>query len=184
MTTLQGRVWKIDHDVAATDLFPARYDKLGMSRDWAACATHLLEDVAPGLVDRMAAGDVLVVDGQLGAGHAHYFGAAVNSCRHLGLAAVVARSINGMFFRSASDLGLTTWALPELVSAVGPADEITVDLAAGTAIDHTRGTEITFSPVPTLMLDVFAAGGTARWAMNRPDVRDRARRHAERRVES
>lgn len=175
---MQGRAWKIDRDVAATDIMPARYDKLGMKRNWAECARHLLEDINSDFAAGVRPGDFLIVDGNLGSGHAHYFGAAVMSCREVQLSSVLARSINGMFFRSATDLGLKTWAFPNLVSAVSDGDELLLDLVSGEATNATRGTTTTLAPIPPLIIDVFEAGGTTNWAMTRPDVRERAAAYA------
>jgi len=175
---MQGRAWKIDRDVAATDIMPARYDKLGMKRNWVECAQHLLEDINSDFAAGVRPGDFLIVDGNLGSGHAHYFGAAVMSCREVQLSGVLARSINGMFFRSATDLGLKTWAFPNLMSAVNDGDQLLLDLASGEATNATTGSVTTLTPIPPLILDVFAAGGTTNWAMTRPDVRERAATYA------
>lgn len=175
---MKGRVWKIDRDVAATDIMPARYDKLGMKRNWPECAQYLLADISPDFAAGVRPGDFLIVDGNLGSGHAHYFGAAVMSCREVQLSGVLARSINGMFFRSATDLGLKTWAFPDLMSAVSDGDELLLDLASGEATNATRGATTTLTPIPPLIIDVFACGGTTNWAMNRPDVRERAAAYA------
>ena len=61
-------------------LIPARYDKIGMKRDWAGCARHSLEDAEPRFASSVRPGDMLVAGDNFGSGHAHYFGAVINAC--------------------------------------------------------------------------------------------------------
>ncbi|WP_294570016.1 hypothetical protein [uncultured Arthrobacter sp.] len=165
--------------MTATDLFPARFDKLGMKRNWAECAEHLLEDAYPQFAADVAPGDFLVVDGTVGSGHAHYFGAAVMSCREVGLSAVLATNVNGMFFRSATDLGLKVWTFPELMPLVESGHQLELDLDAALASNMTTGVTARLTPVPELIQEIFSAGGTTAWAKSRPEVLARTRAHRE-----
>jgi 3-isopropylmalate/(R)-2-methylmalate dehydratase small subunit len=164
---IAGRVWKLGDDVGATDLIPARYDKIGMKRDWAECAHHLLEDLEPSFASGVRRGDIIVAGTNFGSGHAHYFGAVINACKHVGLGAAFATSINGMFFRAATDLGLMTWTYPELADEVSTGDEIDVDLREGRFENRTRNTCRLLTPPHPLILAIFDAGGSTNWAIQR-----------------
>ncbi|WP_406462398.1 hypothetical protein OH768_44480 [Streptomyces sp. NBC_01622] len=162
---IHGNVWKLGDGIGATDLVPARYDKIGMRRDWAQCASHLLEDVEPDFASSVRKGDVLVAGSNFGSGHAHYFGAAINACLTAGVGAAFAQSINGMFFRAATDLGLVSWTYGELAEAVQTGDEIRIDLDTGEFRNETTGRELRLTPPPELIRSIFRAGGSTPWAV-------------------
>ncbi len=166
---LEGRVWKFDRDIAATDLLPGRYDKLGMRREWDLCAQHLLEDVDSSVAGRLRKGDLLMVGGTLGLGHCHYYGPSIMACRSAGIGGILARDINEMFFRAATDLGLPTWRYPELVDQLATGEELTVDLAEGSAREA-AGKHYALAPVPALILDIFNAGSSTNWALGRAGI--------------
>jgi len=164
---LAGNVWKFGDDVSATDLFPARYDKLGMKRDWDACALHILEDLDPGFASSVRPGDIVVAGRNFGSGHAHYFGAAINGLRATGLGAAFASSINGLFFRAATDLGLISWTFPDLPEMVETGDEVQIDLETGLFQNDTQGVGAQLEPPPRLIAEIFRAGGTTSWAVQK-----------------
>lgn len=164
---IDGRVWRLGDGVGATDLIPARYDKIGMKRDWAACAEHLLEDAAPGFAQRVQPGDVIVAGTDFGWGHAHYFGAVINALKHVRLGAVFASSLSGVFFRAATDLGLVTWTYGELAELTSTDDRVEVDLSTGAVHNHTTHVTRRLDPPPSLILELFEAGGSAPWALRR-----------------
>ncbi|MCZ4344160.1 hypothetical protein O4H52_21350 [Sphingomonadaceae bacterium G21617-S1] len=162
---IQGRVWKFTRDISATDLVAARHDKIGMGRDWAACAKLLLEDVDADFAGQVHPGDILIVAGTFGLGHAHYYNAGIQGLRHAGVSAVFANNLNGLFFRSSTDLGLKTWRYPDIVSLVKTGDEIRLDLSLGSFENLSTGQELEIDPVPQLIRDIFIAEGSSNWAL-------------------
>ena len=170
MMKIHGRAWRLGDDIGATDLIPARYDKIGMKRDLADCARHLLEDAEPRFASSVRPGDMLVAGDNFGSGHAHYFGAVINACLTVELGAVFASSINGMFFRAATDLGLISWTYGELADLVVTGEEIEVDLERGEFRNLTTSVERQLAPPPRLILDIFEAGGSTNWALRRAQL--------------
>ena len=164
---LTGRVWKLGDNVGATDLLPARYDKQGMSRQWQECATHILEDARPGLADQVRAGDIVVAGEGFGAGHAHYYSAAVMGCRTAGIAGFLVDGIGGLFQRACIDFGMPAWTMMGIAAFVFEGDGLTIDLATGNAENLTTGRAERFAPVAPLILDILAAGGSEPWALRR-----------------
>ena len=164
---LHGKVWKFGEGLGATDIVPARYDKQGMSRQWEECAKHLVEDVAPGVAERIAPGDILVAGRGFGTGHAHYYSAAVMGSRAAGLSGFLVDGIGGLFQRAAIDFGVPAWVLPGITALVETGDELDIDLATGEARNLSTGVARRFNPVSPLILEILAAGGSEQWALRR-----------------
>ena len=164
---LSGRVWKFGNGIGSTDLVSAKYDKQGMSRKWAECASHLLEDFDASFAAKIRPGEMLVAGDDFGAGHAHYHMTAIMSCKTAGLSGLFANSISGLFQRAAIDQGLPTWSIRGLGELVSTGDHLEVDLANGLASNLTSRGTLQFKPVPDLILDILGAGGSLNWALRR-----------------
>lgn len=162
-----GRVWKLGDGIGATDIVPARYDKQGMSKLWAECATHILEDVDPAIAASIRPGDLFVAGQSFGTGHAHYYSAAVMACRTAGIAGFLVDGISGLFQRASIDFGMPAWAFPGIAALVTQGDRLEVDLATGAARNLTTGAEARFPPVSPIIVDILAAGGSEPWALRR-----------------
>lgn len=162
-----GRIWKLGENVGATDLLPARYDKQGMSRQWDECAKHILEDARPDLAERVRPGDIVVAGAGFGAGHAHYYSAAVMGCKTAGVAAFLVDGIGGLFQRACIDFGMPAWTMKGIAGFVAEGDELRIDLATGEGANLSTGTTQRFAPVAPLILDILAAGGSEPWALRR-----------------
>ncbi|WP_033287609.1 hypothetical protein [Amycolatopsis jejuensis] len=163
----RGAVWKVGDHVSATDLVPARYDEYGMSRNWAECARHVLEDIDPSLAGRVRPGDLLLAGENLGAGHAHYYLTAIEGAAHAGFAAMFADSVGALYLRAAVDAGKPVWSIPGISSFAETGEELEVDLGAGRAVNLTRHTEREFEPVSPIVLGILEAGGSTPWAAAR-----------------
>lgn len=166
----EGSVWKVRDNVSATDLVPGRYDEEGMSGQWEECAKHVLEDMHPAMASQVQPGDILVAGAQFGAGHAHYYMTAIKGVATAGIGAMLAESVGALFLRAAVDAGQPTWSIPGIASFVTEGDRLRIDLAAGSAANLTVGTELAFSPVSPIVLDILRAGGSSRWAQARAGV--------------
>ena len=164
---LRGRVWKFRSELGATDILSAAYDKFGMGRRWDECAKHVLEYIDPEFPQKVRKGDILVAGHNLGAGHAHYYTAAIMGAYTAGLAALFGDSIGGLFQRAAIDFGVPAWPLPGISGLVESGDELEVDLTAGNATNLTTGKSAQFLPVSSVILDILSAGGSTNWALRR-----------------
>jgi len=164
---LRGQVWKFGDDLTATDLVSPAYDNLGMSRKWDECAKHLLEDIDPDFPTKIGKGDLMVAGRNLGAGHAHYYAAAIMGSHAAGIAALLSETMGGLFRRAAIDFGVPAGPIPGITSVVNTGDELEVDLAAGRAMNHSTGTGLEFEPVSPIILEILDAGGSTNWALQR-----------------
>lgn len=164
---LSGKAWVFGDGLGATDIVSAKYDKAGMSHDWAECRKHLLEDIDPAFSMSVMPGDIVIAGENLGRGHAHYYTAAVMACKEAGIAALLSEGVNALFQRGAIDQGFLTWAFPGIASFAVTGDQIEIDLLSGSAVNLTSGATRQFAPVSQLILDIVAAGGSLDWALNR-----------------
>ncbi|MEZ5740793.1 MAG: 3-isopropylmalate dehydratase [Burkholderiaceae bacterium] len=101
-----GRVWVLPADVTTDALAPGRYMSLGLD----GIAGHCLEAVLPDFAAQVRPGDLLAAGPNFGTGSSREQAAGV--LRHLGIAAVLAPSFAGLFYRNAINLGLTVLVCP------------------------------------------------------------------------
>lgn len=147
-----NRAWVFGDDVDTDQLAPGLYMKAPLGE----LAGHCLELVDPNFAKSVRPGDVLVAGRNFGMGSSRE--QAVSALRHLGIAAVIARSFAGIFYRNAFNLGLLA-----LVSADAPRirarDDIGFDGRAGRIDNRTTGEALTCERVPDHLLAMIEAGG-------------------------
>ena len=94
------RTWVYGDNVTTDSLAPGAFMKLGIAE----IARHCLESVEPSFASTVARGDFVVGLRNFGAGSSRE--QAPEALRHLGVAAVLAQSYGGIFYRNAINLGL------------------------------------------------------------------------------
>jgi 3-isopropylmalate/(R)-2-methylmalate dehydratase small subunit len=155
---LEGRIWRYDQQVRATDLVPARFDYIKLT-DWTECSTHVLEDLDPGFRSAMRRGDLIVGGRGFGAGHAHYFQQAFEGPRWLGVGGYLAESFDPIFMVSAIGAGMPCWTVPGILDFVKSGDEVRCDMAMGDIENRTADTRIQYRAVAPEVVEVLEAGG-------------------------
>jgi 3-isopropylmalate/(R)-2-methylmalate dehydratase small subunit len=120
-------------------------------------ATHCLESVRPEFASAVRPGDVVVAGPNFGIGSSRE--QAAGALVQLGVAAVIAPSFGGLFFRNAFNLGLL------LLTCAGAQD-----IEEGEALDwqvtataseviRADGTHLRADPIPDFLMDMVRAGG-------------------------
>ena len=145
------RVWRFGADVDTDALAPGAYMKGGLEL----IAPHCLESLRPEFAGRVQRGDVLVAGPNFGIGSSREQAAGV--LVHMGLAAVIAPSYSGLFFRNAFNLGLLLLTCPE-ADRLNEAEAISLDLQAPAVITF-NGRRLACDPVPDFLLAMVRAGG-------------------------
>lgn len=136
-----------------TDLLaPGFAMKLGID----GIARQCLKSVDPAFAAGVQRGDVLVGGRNFGAGSSRE--QAVSVLLHLGIAAVVAVSFAGLYYRNAFNLGLPLLVCPE-ASTVRAGDRVVVDLDAARVHNLTQGVVLTCESVPPHLLEMVREGG-------------------------
>jgi 3-isopropylmalate/(R)-2-methylmalate dehydratase small subunit len=151
LTQTAGRVWKLGADIDTDALAPGRWMKLAPPE----LAAHCLEAVRPEFAREVRAGDVIAAGPNFGVGSSREQAAAV--LRQLGVAAVLAPSFAGLFYRNAINLGL-----PVLVCAqaetLADGERIALDVQRG-VVTRADGSTLVCEPLPPFLWDIVAAGG-------------------------
>jgi 3-isopropylmalate/(R)-2-methylmalate dehydratase small subunit len=145
------RVWRVGPDVDTDALAPGAWMQHGVE----VIAQHCLESLRPGFAAGVRPGDVLVAGRNFGIGSSREQAAA--ALRHLGIAAVIAPSYSGLFFRNAFNLGLLLLTCPGC-DVLHEGERIAFDARAGT-VTRTGGQVLNADPIPRFLLEMVEAGG-------------------------
>lgn len=145
------RVWRFGPDIDTDALAPGAYMKLGIED----IAPHCLESVRPDFAREVRPGDVLVAGDGFGIGSSREQAAA--ALHHLGLAAVIAPSYSGLFFRNAFNIGLLLLTCPQ-AEALQDGERIGLDLQRLEVV-RADGQRLPCEPVPDFLLAMVRAGG-------------------------
>jgi len=127
-----------------------------MKHPIAVIASHCLESVDPSFASTVRPGDVVVAGKGFGIGSSRE--QAAEALKHLGVAAVLARSFGGIFYRNALNLGLPVLVCED-IAGISAGDLIHVDAATGVIRNSTRGTTLSAVPLPPFLLAMIADGG-------------------------
>ena len=145
------RIWRVGADVDTDQLAPGEFMTLGIDD----LARHCLESLRPEFAGGVQAGDVLVAGPNFGIGSSREQAAAVLVA--LGVAAVIAPSFGGLYFRNAFNLGLLLLTCPRAVE-LKEGEHLAFD-ARGGAIVSASGATLGCQPIPDFLLDMVDAGG-------------------------
>jgi len=83
---------------------------------------------------------------------------------HVGVKAVIVKSVNRIFYRSAVNQGLPLIVLPEVVNAYQEGDQLEVDFTAGTIM--VGNSEFSFEPLPDKLMAILEMKGLVNWILN------------------
>lgn len=149
MTT--HRVWKLGSDIDTDVLAPGHAMKHSIDK----IATFCLESVRPEFATQVQPGDVIVAGPNFGIGSSREQAAAV--LVKLGVAAVIAPSFSGLYFRNAFNVGLLLLICPD-ADGLQEAEQITLD-TQNLAVMSGAGKRLACEPIPAFLLDMVRSGG-------------------------
>ena len=119
-----------------------------------ALAAHCLEAVRPDFAASVQPGDVVVAGRNFGAGSSRE--QAAEALKHLGIAAVIALSFAGIFYRNAINLGLTAIVAPS-IAGIEDNSQCMLDVDAGTL--KVEGRNIALELIPPNLKVLLDDGG-------------------------
>ena len=144
------RAWVLGDNIDTDVITPGKYMKFGIED----IAKHCLEPVLPEFSKQVKPGDIVVAGRNFGAGSSREQAPA--ALRQLGIAALIAESFAGLFYRNALNLGL-----PALVCAqakqIRDGEELKIDYDESRIM--TRSTALEFEPIPPHLLEMVRDGG-------------------------
>ncbi|VTU13873.1 Homoaconitase small subunit [Variovorax sp. SRS16] len=159
------RVWRLGADVDTDALAPGHAMKHGID----IIAKHSLEAMRPEFARTVQPGDVIVAGPNFGIGSSREQAAAV--LVHLGVAAVIAPSYGGLYFRNAFNLGLLLLTCAEAES-LQDGDTVSLDVARP-AVRTGDGRELACERVPDFLMEMVRAGGLMKQLQQRFANKDR-----------
>ncbi len=147
-----GRAWVFGDDIDTDVLAPGRYMKKPVEE----MARHCLEAVDPDFAAGVEPGDFVVAGANFGLGSSREQAAQV--LRLLGIAAVIAKSFGGIFYRNAFNIGLPAVLCAD-AGLVRARDRLTLDAEAGALGNLTTGVTTACEPVPAHLMVLIRDGG-------------------------
>ena len=151
-----ARLWRFDETIDTDVLAPGKY----MKSPLAELAMHCLEAVRPEFAENARAGDVMLGAPNIGVGSSREQAAEV--LKHLGIAAVIAPSFAGIFYRNAINLGLPVFTIDaKLHDHPGLTDgaEITFDFDSASVMLPASDTILELEPLPDFLRVMIIDGG-------------------------
>ncbi len=147
-----GRAFVFGDNVDTDALAPGVYMKGPVET----LAKHCLEFLDPSFADSVRPGDFVVGGENFGMGSSREQAAMV--LRQLGVAAIIAKSFAGLFFRNCLNLGLAPLECPD-ASSIRADDTLSVDAIAGRITNRTQAVSYPCAPIPAHLLEMVADGG-------------------------
>jgi len=160
-----GKVWNYtDADNLNTDqMFPGHLTYKILSSDPAEILKHLFNEFDPNFAGSVEEGDILIGGENFGCGSSREHPSV--GLAHAGVKAVIVKSVNRIFFRSAINQGLPVIVHPEAVFAYRSGDFVMVDFPAGKIRvgDHTY----TFQALPKKLMEIIEKKGLVNWMVDK-----------------
>ncbi len=155
MNTLNGltehRVWHLGADIDTDVLAPGHAMKYGIE----VIAQHCLESVLPQFASQVKKGDVIVAGPNFGIGSSREQAAQV--LVQLGIAAVIAPSYSGLYFRNAFNVGLLLLTCPQ--AELLRKQELLTLYFKGIQVVLPDKSRLDCEPIPEFLLQMVQAGG-------------------------
>jgi homoaconitate hydratase family protein/3-isopropylmalate dehydratase small subunit len=150
-------VWNYkDVDNLNTDqMFAGNLTYKVLSSDPESIIPHLFAGFDKQFSANAAEGDIIIAGDNFGCGSSREHPAV--GLAHIGVKAVIVKSVNRIFFRSSVNQGLPIIVSPEVVDAYNKGEKVDIDFVAG---EITVGDKVfKFSPLPDKLMAIFQAKG-------------------------
>ena len=164
---LRGRAHKFGNDVNTDYIIPSKYKSA--TTDMKEMAKHVMENVDPEFVKKVAPGDFMVAGSNFGCGSSRETAPVV--IKAAGISAVLAKGFARIFFRNAINIGLPLLECEDAPDNIQASDTVEVDLAVGKIKNLKTGKTFTAKPYPDFMAGLIAAGGLIEYTKKRLAVK-------------
>jgi 3-isopropylmalate/(R)-2-methylmalate dehydratase small subunit len=153
-SNIAGRVWTFGDNINTDLMLPNSVNGGAATLDEQGRAVFSAN--RPGWVDEMRPGDFIVGGRSYGIGSNR---PAARSLRHLGVACLIAESINGLFFRNCVNFGLLALECPGISEGFEEMQTAEVSLADFTVRNRDTGAVFQARAVPENLLSLMQNGG-------------------------
>ena len=149
-----------DVDNLNTDLmFAGNLTYTVLSSDAPSIMPHLFVDFDASFTKNVQKGDIIIGGDNFGCGSSREHPPV--GLAHAGVKAVIVKSVNRIFYRSAVNQGLLLLVLPEVVDAYQADDHVEVDFANG--IVRLNKQEFKFAALPDKLMQIIEKKGLVNW---------------------
>jgi 3-isopropylmalate dehydratase small subunit len=162
---LAGRTWNYaDVDNLNTDqMFAGNLTYNVQSSEPEKIMPHLFKGFDDSFSDRVQAGDIIMAGANFGCGSSREHPSV--GLAFAGIKAVICKSVNRIFYRSAVNQGLPIILVPEAVEGYRQGDLVDIDFAKG--LIFINGKEYSFAPLPSKLMAIFEAKGLVNYVKNK-----------------
>lgn len=150
---VKGKAHKFGDNISTDLIAPGRFFHL--RNNLSELAKHTLEDADPEFIKKVRPGDFIVAGKNFGMGSSREHAPTI--IKLCGVGAILAKSFARIFFRNAINIGLPV--LECETDKIARGDELEIDLTKGTIKSRKKGLELTFRPLPPVMVNILHDGG-------------------------
>ncbi len=124
---------------------------------------HLFKGFDNSFSERVKPGDILMAGNNFGCGSSREHPSV--GLAYAEIKAVICKSVNRIFYRSAVNQGLPIILVPEAVDAYMQGDQVDIDFENGFV--QIKQEKYTFTPLPEKLLEIFKAKGLVNYVKNK-----------------
>ena len=161
-TIVKGSVHKYGSNVDTDVIIPARYLNIADAKELAA---HAMEDIDAGFVQKVKAGDIMVVMDNFGCGSSREHAPLV--IKENGIACVIAVTFARIFYRNAINIGLPIIECKAAAEEIADGDELEINFETGVIKNLTQGKQYQAEPMPAFIQEIMDAGGLVQSIKNK-----------------
>lgn len=156
-----NKIWNYaDIDDLNTDLmFAGKHTYKVLSSDPQTIIPFLFEDFDPNFVKNAEKNDIIIAGENFGCGSSREHPAV--GLAHIGIKAVIVKSVNRIFFRSSINQGLVVIVHKNAVNAYKKGQNIKIDIEKGKIIIQDK--TFNFSPLPEKLMEIINKKGLINW---------------------
>ena len=161
---IKGRVHKFGDNINTDDIIAAKYLVTTNKKE---LGRHCMENIAPDFSKKVKTGDIIIAGKNFGCGSSReHAPLAIKGC---GIAAVVAVSFAGIFFRNAINIGLPFLELSQVdKSRINDGDLLEIDLANGIIKNLSKNSQVyKIQPFPEFLQEIIRRGGLMNYVKNK-----------------
>lgn len=152
MTTFKGRVWKFGDNIN-TDLMMPNTVRTLLEEEQ---KKYVFESIRPGWSKQVSQGDIIIGGKNFGTGSAR---PAAKLLRQLGVVAVVAETINGLFLRNCVNYGVVPLICADVSPAFDDGDVAEIRIEDAIISNVTKGGSRPVQRLPDQLVQLALAGG-------------------------
>ena len=158
---IKGKVHKFGNDINTDDIIAAKYL---VTTDEKELGRRCMENIAGDFASIVHKGDIIVAGKNFGCGSSREH--APRALKGCGIAAVIARSFAGIFFRNSINVGLPFLQLEE-ADKIKEGDLLEIDLTGGIIKNLSAGQTYKTEPFPQFLQEIVKQGGLMNYIKRR-----------------